>query len=1060
MLNFQRPKSVLHKRKFSGTPLGRKLACASLLLLSTQVSVSASALNKASARNPQSDITVEAGEIAPAIQIEGSVKDGAGNPLIGVSVHIKGTSKGTITNATGHFKIEAAEDAVLVLSYVGYENKEVAVNGETSLNITLKASAQSLDELVVVGYGKQKKVDLSGSVSTVETDEITDRPSTSMSNALQGIVPGLAIMDRPGDVGGDMGTVNLLGRGNLGSSSPLFVVDGVPVSSSVFNRLNPHDIKSVSVLKDAAAAAIYGSRAAYGVILVTTKDGKEGEMTVTYNGYYGIQTPTYLPDYLGSYQYAKLRNEAAVNSGGSPIYSQSELETIQNQSKPDLYPNNDWYDIVLRDVAPTTKHQLSVSGGGKTRYYLSGSFSQQNSILPGKDLKRYSLRANTQSQVTDKLKVGTNLSYTRDGYKNENGAISWIDLNRILPLTVNKQSNGDWGSITGGHADGTLAAVNPMRILQEGGNRSYRQDFFGGQVNATYTPIEGLDIKGLVSYNMYHYLNSTFTNRMDPITDFLTGKTISGSGVAVNQLDEKWERNGRLLTQATASYVKDIKKHHGKLLLGTSYEKYKTRFIQVVRKNFASNNLGVIDGGSSDPQNTDASGNMQESGLASFFGRFNYSYDDKYIFQANLRVDGSSRFAPGHRWGVYPSFSAAWRLSEENFLQSADWMSSLKVRGSWGKLGNINNVGYYDFYDAINVGSSIILDQTQQDGAWPGKVANPTLSWEQVTMANIGIDGSFWNNKFSFQIDAFNKLTDGILQANPSMPDEMGLTSDQVPVINFAQVRNKGFEFNLSYRNSIGDFKYEVGGNFTRIWNEVERLAGDDVQPTSYWVNAVGQSIGTFYMYKALGLFVNQEDVDNHAFQSVNTGPGDIKYEDINDDGKIDGDDRTYVGNDVPYKYYGIHFSASYKNFDLTVMGQGVMDVQVYLPSEASQAFFNGAGVKSYVLDRWTEENPDPNAAYPRLLTTANNTQNLQTSSFWLFDASYFRVKSISLGYTLPESVISSMNILNLRVYLSSNNPFTIRGDHRLGDFDPESASSRGGYPQMKSFIFGVNLTF
>lgn len=936
------------------------------------------------------------------------------------------------------------------------QSGNTAATGSDTLQKT-----RAIDEVVIVGYGRQKKVDLSGSVSTVSPAEITNRPTTSLTNALQGTVPGLVVLARPGDVGGDTGTINLLGRGNLGTSSPLFVVDGVPVDSGYFSRINPQDVASISVLKDAAAASIYGSRAAYGVILVTTKSGKEGRMMMSYNGYYGQQTPTVLPHMVGSYDYAMLRNEANANIGAGPVYSQAQLDIIKNHSQPDLYPDTDWYKLTLRDAAPMMNHEFNVSGGGKTRYYLSASYFQQNSILPGKDLKRYSFRANTETTVSDIFKVGTNIAYIRDGFKNNSGNISWISLAREVPLMVAKQSNGEWGSVNGGQIDGTLAGDNTLRTLAEAGRNSYATDRFIGQLNATLSPIKGLDIKGLISYNLVYSISSSFTNQMDAIPNFFTGAPVPGTAVTPNQLSEAWTKSGDFLAQTTVSYAKTFGKHKADIMAGTSYENNKGRNIGVTRKSFVNNSLNAIDGGSTDPANTVATGDIGENGLASVFGRLNYSFNDRYLIQANFRADGSSQFAPGHRWGYYPSFSAAWRISQENFMQNVNWISDLKIRGSWGKLGNINNVGNYDFFDAITTGAAVILDHTQQDGAWPGKLANPTLSWEKVTMTDVGLDAGLWNNKLTFQLDLFNKMTNGILQANPSMPDEMGLTSGQTPVVNIAEVNNKGLEFNASYHNHIGEFNYTVGGNFTAIKNKVVKLSGADVQPTGgLWVNAIGQPIGTFYMYQAEGLFADAQDVANHAFQTGNTAPGDIKYKDINGDGKINGDDRTYVGHDVPYKYYGLNFSANYKNWDLSVMGQGVMDVKVYLSSEASWAFFNGSGVPVYALGRWTKDDPNPNAVYPRILTSANNTQNTVNSSFWLFNASYFRIKTISLGYTFSNTALASLNIPKLRIYFSSNNPFTIRGDHRLKYFDPESASTRASYPQMKTFVLGANVTF
>jgi TonB-linked SusC/RagA family outer membrane protein len=578
-------------------------------------------------------------------------------------------------------------------------------------------------------------------------------------------------------------------------------------------------------------------------------------------------------------------------------------------------------------------------------------------------------------------------------------------------------------------------------------------------VNATLTPIKGLDISGQFSYNYYNSFDGSFINETAAIPNFLTGALLNSTITSPNSHSESWNNYSNLLAQLTASYEKNIGNHYGKLLAGTSFEDNNSRYISVTRKSYITNELNSINAGSTDPLNTDASGGIAANAFQSVFGRFNYAYDDKYLFESSLRIDRSSKFAPGHREGVFPSLSGAWRISQEDFMQSVNWISELKIRGSWGKLGNISNVGNYDFYDGLSTGTAGILDGIKQDGTYPGKLANPNLSWEKVTMTNVGLDLGLFKNKLSIQLDAYDRMTNGILLVNPSLPDEAGLDGANRPSANLAKVQNKGIELSLTHNNQIGDFKYSIGGNFSRIWNKVVDLAGTGDQINSPWINRVGEPIGSFYMLEADGLFGNAADVASHAVQSTATKAGDIKYKDQNGDGKIDSDDRIVVGSDVPYITYGLNITASYKNFDFSLLGQGVTDVKVYLDAEASQAFFNGAGVKENVLDRWTTANPNPNASYPRLLSSADNSQNLVKSSFWLFDASYFRIKTISIGYSLPKSLMDKLHIQGIRLYVSSNNPITIKADKRLKDFDPEMASSRVSYPQLKTYSFGLNVS-
>lgn len=993
------------------------------------------------------------------IDVSGIVRDGEGQQMPAVTVTVRGTSTAVSTDADGRFTISAPADGALSFTYLGYTPGIVRIEGKSNLIITMSSTSRGLNELVVVGYGTQKKVNVSGAVNTVNTKELINRPVTSLTNALEGTVPGLTIIARPGDVGGDIGSINVRGRGNLGASSPLFVVDGVPVTANDFARINPNDVESISILKDASASAIYGSRAAYGVMLVTTKKGVAGKMTINYNAYYGAQSATVLPKWLGAYDYATLANEAATNAGKTPLYNATALGKIKDHSDPDHYPDNNWYNLVLRQSAPVTEHEINISGGGTTRYYLSGSYLDQNSLLPDKALQRYSFRSNTESQVSEKFKIGSNVSYVIDDLTNTGGNVSFTTLNREVPLMVNKQSNGDWGTENGGVIDGADGAGNPLRTLAEGGRSSSAANRFIGSINGTYTPVKGLDINGLVSYNTYNSVNSTFTSTIDPLINFTNGATILGTGITPNQLDEAWETNSKLLTQVTASYEKTIGKHYFKLLAGTSYEHYQDRTIEVVRKNFVTNDLNSINAGSADPENTASTGAINQNAFESAFGRFNYSFKNRYLLEGSMRVDASSQFAPGHREGAYPSVSGAWRITQEDFMKDVSWLSELKLRASWGKLGNISNVGNYDFYDGLNTGTATILDESKQDGVWPGKLANPTLSWEKVNMTNLGLDAGLFNNRLNMQFDAFNRMTNGILLVNPSLPDEAGLDASSSPSVNLARVQNKGVELSLNYNDHIGDFKYSIGGNFSRIWNKVVNLGGQGDQISGYYINRVGAPIGSFYMWQANGLFGTAADVASHATQSTSTKAGDIKYADQNKDGVIDGNDRTIVGNDVPYITYGLNISASYKNFDFSMLGQGVSDVKVYLEDEASQAFFNGAGVKSYALDRWTTANPNPNAAYPRMLFSSDNTQNLKQSSFWLFNASYFRVKSLTLGYNLNKAMLAHAGIHGLRIYASSNNPFTFRADKRLKDFDPEAASQRAAYPQLKTFSLGINLT-
>ncbi len=987
-----------------------------------------------------------------------SASDGAGLP--GVSVFAKNnTSVGTSTDINGNYSFEIPEETkIIVFSAVGMKTLELPVDNVAK--VVMQEDSQVLDEVVVVGYGTQKKANLTGSVSTVKADDIANKPVTSLTNALQGVSPGVTIISRPGDVGDGLGSINVRGRGNLGTSAPLYVIDGVPVSGSDFQKINPSDIESISILKDAAASAIYGSRAAYGVFLVTTKKGKSGGLTVNLNSYYGMQRPTFHDERVGAYDYAILRNEANENAGKKPVYDEATLKIIKDGSQPDMYPDNNWYDLVYRSSSPIQEHNISLSGGGKTKYFVSGTFFNQESLLKGKDIDRYSFRVNTEREFNDIFTLGTNISFVQENFNRSIGEFSVTELNRMSPMSVAKHSDGTWGGITAGKTSTTLSKDNPLRKMALGGRGEYESRTLISLIKGILKPIKGLDITGMLSYKSWNKEKSKFTNEIEPLTNFFTKKEIPNTGISPNKLENKWENNHTLTAQIYASYRKDFNLHSTKLMVGLQYEDYKGKYVKASRKNFPTNSLNAINSGSSSSESVENEGSLWENAFFSQFARFNYNYDEKYLFEANIRFDQSSKFHKDSRLGVFPSFSAGWRITEEDFMKDIKWLSNLKLRASWGELGYVNNVGDYDFYDALGIGTATILGEGKVDGVWPSKLANPRLSWETVAMTNIGVDASFFNNKLNVQLDVFDKRTKDILLVLPQ-PKELGVTDKEQASSNAGKVNNKGIEFTLGYNDFIGeDFSYYVSANLSKIWNKITDLKGRNNQINGNWIYREGEAIGSFYMYEAEGLFKDQADVDNHAKQSAATKPGDIKYKDLNNDGKIDGDDRKIVGNDVPYFTYGFELGANYKGFDFRVQGQGVSDVKVYLSAEASQAFFNGASAKTYHLNRWTKENPNPNAAYPRILPSGDNRHNQVASSFWLYDASYFRIKNISLGYTLPKQITEKWGIDKLRVYTSATNLFTSRSDKRLKDFDPEMPSARGTYPVLKVFSVGVNLTF
>ncbi|MBC9796555.1 SusC/RagA family TonB-linked outer membrane protein [Sinomicrobium weinanense] len=1024
-------------------------------------------------------------EESQQLQVNGTVTDENGGPLPGVTVLVKGTQTGTSTDFDGNYEIEVSgQGPVLVFSYIGFVTKEVPVNDQARINVTLKEDVSELDEVIVVAYGTQKKENLTGAVVSVSSDKLTNRPVTSTQNALQGIAPGVTILQRPGDIGrakdgtsSNTGGITIRGRSNLDSPGPMYIIDGIPATAQEFATLNPNDIANMSVLKDASSAALYGSRAANGVIVVTTKRGSAEKVTIELNTSYGWQSATKLPDYVNSADYARLYNEALGNAGRAPIYTEEEIQKFADGSEPDLYPNTDWYKTVLRSAAPQSEASLSISAPGKvTNYYLGLSYFDQKSLIPGKKQDRIVAKLNTESKVIeDILKVGTNFSFIKQDFDRSGGNMSWTELNRSLPTSVVRQSNGEWGSMDAGDINAETAKRNQLRKLREGGSGWDRDNYLQMAANASLTPLEGLSINGLTSLKYTNSNSWSFDSTIAPVNDFLTGEPMSPTWVTPNEMEEYWRKRQEFLIQGTIDYERRFGEHFGKITLGASQESniYRTAFVG--RKNFPNDDMTTVGSGSGNPEDisSDDDGQANRSGqvewaMRSLFGRFNYTFADKYLLEANTRIDYSSRFHPDQRRAVFPSFSAGWIISRESFMENIDWLSHLKLRGSWGSLGNQDVVRIGNYFDLLDIGYQYNFEGGPQDGVWQGKGVNKLATWEKVNMTDVGLDIILFNNRLNITADYYIKDTRDILTRRPvlktyGIPDS-GINNG-IPYENLAKTRNKGFELTVNYSDKIGeDFRYTIEGNFSTIDNEILSLGGGrEERIRDYWIERVGGSVGDFYGYQADGLFADQADVENHAFQSAATAPGDIKYRDINGDGVIDAEDRVVIGNDVPWLNYGFNLGAEYKGLSLEVLTYGVGKVKTYLDNEASFPFFNGAGIKEELKNRWTEDNPDPDADFPRLLLSQDGTQNYASgnrSSFWLFDGSYFRIRAITLGYTFPEEVSSRLGMSMFRVYATSNNPFTFMADKRLADYDPESGSGRGGYPGIKTFSLGFNFRF
>lgn len=1008
-------------------------------------------------------------------KVTGKVQ-GTEGPLAGVTITVKGSSRSTSTDSNGQFSIEAKTGDVLLVKSIGYKPQEISISSSV-VTIDLVSDSEALEEVVVVAYGTQKKANLTGSVATITPKQLADRPVTSLQNALQGISPGVTVLSRPAEVGrsssgaaSNAGSITVRGRSNLGSPSPMFIIDGIPATSAEFSALSPNDISSMSVLKDAASASLYGSRAANGVILVTTKRGGGERAVIGFNANYGFQRATFLPEYADAVSYAELYNKAMLNVGKTATFTPEVIEKFKNQSEPDLYPNNNWYDEVLKHTAPQRELGLNVNAPGKiTNYYLGLNYFDQQSLVPGRKQDRVNMKLNTNTTVIkDLLTFNTNMSFLKQDFDRTGSAISWVEMGRALPFTAIRQSDGSWGSVSNGKPNATIAKNNQLRAITEGGRGNNRDNYLQLAANASLTPLEGLSIDGSMSLKYTNTNSFDFINRTDPVINFITKEPMPSTVNAINELKEYWGKRQELLLQGTVNYERTFGDHFGKVTVGASQESNVYREAFLGRKNFVTNDASTIINGDSGMPSSDDTGlanrtTQDEWALRSVFGRFNYSYKDKYLFEANLRMDNSSRFAPEVRKATFPSFSAGWNVNKESFMENVKWIDLLKLRGSYGSLGNQDAVPIGNYYNLLDRFSAYSFDGTAVDGLEQLYGANRLALWEKVTMSNVGIDATFLGGKFNLVADYFVKKTDDILlQSAPLFIG--GFDKKHSPFYNQGATQNKGIEISLTYNGKIGDeFTYSLSGNISKIKNKIISLGEVNEIVDSYYINRVGGSVGDYYGYKTAGLFTSQSEIDEHADQSSLGGAtkvGDIKYVDINGDKIVDAKDRTILGNDVPWFNYGFNVRAAYKNFDLDVLTYGVGGVKTYLENEASQPFFNGANIKRSWVDGWSEENNKADAPFPRITLTGDAPQNYKTSDFWLFSGNYFRIRAITVGYTFPKEVLSHMKMSQLRLFASSTNPFTFMADKRLGDYDPETGSGRASYPGIKTISIGLTAKF
>ncbi len=985
----------------------------------------------------------------PVFILTGKITDEKGSPVPGATIRLQENANlGTTSNADGKFSLTIPETSgTLLISSVGYINQTVVVSSsKTTIDIVLQTDSKALTEVVVVGYGTQKKVNLTGSVSSISTKEIENRPITQASQALAGLVTGVVVSQGSGQPSNDGAGITIRGIGSYGAGGgPLILVDGLATS---INDVDPNNIKSISVLKDAASASIYGSRAANGVVLIETKRGQSGKLQVSYNNYLGCQTPTALPEFVDSWEYAQLKNEANVNAGQSPSYTAAQIETFRNQSDPDNYPNVPHFKNLLTSGSGfQMSHSLNFSGGNeRSRYLFSTSYLSQDGIVAKNGYSRYNFLFNNDSQLNDKLTLKVSLQ----GYTAENHSPRQYDggMNSMInyavrqgPIYAGRKSDGTYGYQDNYSPEAWMSSNS----FYKGTNK-----YFLGGAEMNWTIIPGLNLSGKIGYNFWSNYNKDYASDFQ----FDANKYVGPNNLSVNS-----GQGNQVTLQSLLSYARVIQNHSFTVLAGASQEEYNDSYISGFRKDFPTALLYELNAGSATGMTS--SGSASTWGIRSLFGRVNYSFKDRYLLEANLRADGTSRFPAKGRWGLFPSFSAGWRISEEDFLKQVTWLDNLKVRASYGVLGN-QNVGTYPYQNLVSLGQNYSFGGALVTGAATTRLSNGDITWEETAISNLGLDVSLWSGKLSLVLDVFDKKTTGVLYTIATS-STLGLGTSAV---NIGSVKNSGFEAMLTYRGKSNGLNWSISPNFSYIKNRITGLA-DGLQQNIGSGLFVGQPIGVIYGYEADGLFTSTDDINQYATQPYAAQPGFVRYKDISGpngvpDGKVDPTyDRKVIGTTVPKYTFGVNLSIDYKGFDFLALIQGLAGYEKQIGSYSAFAFYNGGQIQRWQADnRWTAENPNPNAAYPKLTNLQMGSGTIQTSTYWNRDGSFARLKNLQIGYSLPAEVLHKWKISRLRLYFSGQNLVSLNKFYK--GWDPEMTNPTGDgsqfYPITKVYTFGINL--
>ncbi|WP_343702588.1 TonB-dependent receptor [Chitinophaga sp.] len=998
------------------------------------------------------------------VTISGTVTDGQAM-MPNVSIQIKGTNLGTTTTETGRFSIQASRGQELVFSFLGYDKQTVVVGDQTTLNIVLVQSAnQTLNDVVVVGYGTKKKVSVTAAISTLKGAEVASVPVANLSNSLGGRVSGVIVKQGSGEPGKDGSNIYVRGISSTGANQPLMIVDGIP---RPFQQLDPNSIETFTVLKDAAAVAPYGVAGANGVILVTTKRGKTGAPTLSYNGYAGFQNPVVLPDFVNSYQYATLRNAAAVNEGLPEPYSASDLQKFQDGSDPDAYPTfKDIWGTITNKNAILTNHNIEISGGtDRVKYYAGLGYQFQEGMWAATNSRRFNLTLNLDAQVTNTTKVSLNVNGRQQ--KNMYPQITTGRLFELIgylhplygPLKFSNGMNGTF--LTGSLFNSGYQKINSTALFSQ------------LSVEQQIPFIPGLKLRGTIAYDPAHTMNKLWVLPVHKASiDVSQTPYVIKDGIWGQQkpsLSQNYTNEYQLTYQAGLNYDNTFGKHHVSVLGLFEAKSNDVETLGADRRNY---NLTIdeINLGSSSQADMSTRGSSSQARQMGLVYRVAYDYAQKYLLEASGRYDGSYFFPPDQRYGFFPAFSVGWRLSEENFLKDKlSWLDNLKIRASYGEVGALAGTPF-QYMSTYNVlGTNYVLGGSAVQGIRERAEPNPYITWERAKKTDVGLEANFWGGLLNFEIDYFYEKRSNML-VNPDVvvPAEYGVGLSQV---NAGVMENRGVDFSISsfYRVS-DDLEISLGANMTYAKNKVLQIFETSTTYNNPNRRVTGRPLGTQFGFQSLGYF---QESDFDANGNLNPGiavqpwgavkPGDIRYADLNGDKKINDDDLTVIGDPTaaPRIIYGFSPSVKYKAFSLDLLFQGAAKTNWYYHGSSIMPFWETMLPYVHNFDYWTPENP--NAAYPRL-TSAPTVNNSQTSSFWMGDASYLRLKSATLAYTIPSAIMKKIRMQSIRVFLSGQNIFTwtklINYDPEIGPNDSWIPNGSWGYPNQRVFSVGANVTF